>query len=431
MELIETLGVIMSEFNYINGTLHAEEVSLRTVSHEVGTPFYLYSSKTISGNYSQFRKALSGISHSIAYSVKANSNIAILKLLGNLGAGMDIVSSGEYLRARKAGIDGSRIVFSGVGKTEDEMAIAISGGIKQINVESEPELKLLNSVAMNLGKVVPIAVRVNPDINAFTHEKISTGKLENKFGVPYNEVVKFCQKLSNYKNVKLSGLAVHIGSQLTDLVPYRQTFEKISHLVKVLKSNGHTISILDLGGGIGISYAETGKVIDLKRYADLVKSSLGNLECEFEFEPGRLIVGNAGVLVCSVIYLKEAYERNFLIIDGAMNDLIRPAMYDAYHDVIPVKQNKKASIVKVDIVGPICETSDTFARDREFPLTQKGDLIAILCSGAYGAAMSSEYNSRPLVPEVLVKDNKFSIIRERNRIEETIARDTIPKWISQ
>ena len=420
----------MSNFNYINGVLHAESVPLDAVTREVGTPLYVYSSKTIVSNYTEFDSALASVKHSISYSVKANSNIAILKLLGKLGAGMDIVSSGEYLRARRAGIKGKNIVFSGVGKTKDEMAIAIKGGIKQINIESEPELKSLNAVAQYCGKVVPIAVRVNPDINALTHNKISTGRSEDKFGIPYNEVLKFCQKLDKFNNIKLSGLAVHIGSQLTDLLPFRKAFEKISDLVKALRIAGHEISSLDLGGGIGIRYSDDGNLINLKSYADLVRNELGNLECEFEFEPGRLIVGNAGVFLCSVIYLKQAEKRNFLILDGAMNDFIRPAMYDAYHDIIPVKQNSKSSLLHVDVVGPVCETSDTFARDREFPLMSGGDLVAILSCGAYGSVMSSEYNSRPLVPEVLVRDDEYAVIKARQSIESMIDRDKVPDWLS-
>ncbi len=422
---------IMGDFNYINGSLHAEFVSLEAVADTVGTPYYIYSANTIHRNYQMFESALKGLKYSISYSVKANSNIAILKLLSDLGAGMDIVSSGEYLRARRAGVAANKIVFSGVGKTEDELIMAINGGIKQINIESEPELKLLNLLAKRYNKIIPISVRVNPDINALTHDKITTGRLEDKFGIPYKEVVPFCSKLKKFSNVRLSGLAIHIGSQLTDVEPFRKAFTKISELVRELRTQGHEIFTLDLGGGIGIPYSDYQDTINLKIYADLVRDTLGNLGCEFEFEPGRVIVGNAGVLVSSVIYRKQAEKRNFLIIDGAMNDLIRPAMYDAHHDIIPIKQGNKSPRITVDIVGPICETSDTFARGREFPLTSNGALVAILSCGAYGAVMSSEYNSRPLIPEVLVREDKFTIIRARQDINDILNRDIVPEWLAQ
>ena len=418
-----------SSFDYRKGILNVEDVPIPEISKNVGTPFYVYSSTTVTRNYNSLVVALDGLRYSISYAVKANSNIAILKQLGNLGAGMDIVSSGEYLRAKAAGISGDKIVFSGVGKTRDEINLAISGGIKQFNVESESELSVINSVASSYNKFVSISIRVNPDIDAQTHEKISTGRSDNKFGVPFKDVFKIFEKASQFSNLKVSGIAVHIGSQLTDLEPYRRTFLKIADLVRELRRNGHKINSLDLGGGIGIAYSRDTQVIDLKEYGNLVKSVLGQLDCEFEFEPGRLIVGNAGLLVCSVIYLKYLKERNFLVIDGAMNDLIRPAMYDAYHDIIPVHEDKSSSRVRVDIVGPICETGDTFARGRSFPKVDEGDLIAFRSCGAYGAVMSSEYNSRPLVPEVLVKDSNFSIIRPRPSISSLIERDIVPNWL--
>ena len=416
-------------FSYENGILKAEGVKVPEIASKVGTPFYLYSASSITSNYNKLVLALSDLKHSISYAVKANSNTAVLKQLANLGAGMDIVSSGEYLRAKAAGIPGDRIVFSGVGKTRDEMVMAIEGGIKQFNVESESELTLLNSVARNLGKRVPIVVRVNPDIDALTHEKISTGRSDNKFGIPYSDVVEFFKKAVLFSNLEVSGLAVHIGSQLTDLEPFKRTFIKIAQLIETLKNNGHEIKRLDLGGGIGISYSDETKVINLQEYASTVKSTLGHLNCEFEFEPGRFIVGNAGLFVCSIIYFKNLKNRNFLILDGAMNDLIRPAMYDAHHDVIPVKKQKGSSMVKVDIVGPVCETADTFARDRNFPFTSEGELIAFRSAGAYGAVMASEYNSRPLIPEVLVKDSQFAVIRARPSIQSIIKRDMIPDWL--
>ena len=418
-----------SFFRYENGILKAEGVHLPNIADEVGTPFYVYSASSIVKNYNKLTLALSDLKHSISYAVKANSNIAVLKQLGNLGAGMDIVSSGEYLRAKAAGIPGDRIVFSGVGKTRNEMSIAIEGGIKQFNVESEPELMALNSVAENFGKRVPIVIRINPDIDALTHEKISTGRSDNKFGIPYSEALEFFRKASTFSNLEVLGLAVHIGSQLTDLEPFKRTFSKIAQLVEALKDKGYEIKRLDLGGGIGIAYSDQTNVIDLEEYASAVKTTLGHLDCEFEFEPGRFIVGNSGLFICSVIYFKNLENRNFLIVDGAMNDLIRPAMYDAYHEVTPVEQQEGSSTVKVDIVGPVCETADTFSRDRNFSLAAEGDLIAFHSAGAYGAVMASEYNSRPLIPEVLVKGTKFSIIRARPSIQSVIERDIIPDWL--
>ena len=416
-------------FSYKKGILNAEGVQVPEIASAVGTPFYLYSASSIISSYKKLELALGDLKHSISYAVKANSNIAVLKQLGNLGAGMDIVSSGEYLRAKAAGIPGSKIVFSGVGKTRDEMAIAIEGGIKQFNVESEPELEVLNSVAKNFGKCVPIVIRINPDIDAKTHEKISTGRSDDKFGIPYSDVIDFFSKASSFSNLEVLGIAVHIGSQLTELEPYNRTFIKIAELVSVLRNNGYKISRIDLGGGIGIAYSDEKKVIDVQEYASIVKNALGHLDCEFEFEPGRLIVGNAGLLVCSVIYFKNLQSRNFLIIDGAMNDLIRPAMYGAHHDVIPVKQQTGYSTIKVDIVGPVCETSDTFSKDTSLPISSEGDLIAFRSAGAYGAVMASEYNSRPLIPEVLVKNSQFSIIRARPSISSIIKRDIIPDWL--
>ena len=419
----------MTYFHYKDAILNIENVPLPVISDKVGTPFYVYSSSAIKSNYLMFASAVGGLKHSIFFAVKANSNVAILKQLGNLGAGMDIVSSGEYLRAKAAGIPGNKIVFSGVGKTKDEISLAIEGGIKQFNIESESELSILNSVAQAYEKLVPVSIRINPDIDAQTHEKISTGKSDNKFGIPYRQALEIFEKASQFSNLKFSGIAVHIGSQLTDLEPYRKTFLKIAELVKILKSKGNDIKSLDLGGGIGIAYSTESNVIDLIEYGKLVKDILGHLDCEFEFEPGRLLVGNAGLLVCSVVYLKYLKERNFVIVDGAMNDLIRPALYDAYHEILPAKEQNSSSRIKADIVGPICETGDTFARDRLIPILSEDDLLVFLSCGAYGAVMSSEYNSRPLVPEVLVKDKKFSIIRQRPSISAAIKRDIVPDWL--
>ncbi|MDG2473702.1 MAG: diaminopimelate decarboxylase [Paracoccaceae bacterium] len=418
-----------SYFKYRKKILNLEDVPLPEIAYQVGTPFYVYSATAIKSNYEKFILALGELNYSISYAVKANSNIAILKLLGSLGAGMDIVSSGEYLRAKAAGIPGNKIVFSGVGKTKDEMNLAIEGGIKQFNVESESELRVLNSVAVAQNKTVTISIRINPDIDAQTHEKISTGKADNKFGIPYEDAEKIFQKASQLSNLKVSGIAVHIGSQLTDLEPYRQTFLKLAELVHVLKSRGHDVKSLDLGGGIGIAYSDNKKVIDLLEYGKLVKSVLGHLNCKFEFEPGRLIVGNAGLLVCSVLYLKYLKNKKFIVVDSGMNDLSRPSMYGAYHEIIPIKEENNTSRIKVDVVGPICETGDTFARDRSFPIVEEKDLVAFKSCGAYGSVMASEYNSRPLIPEVFVKGTNFSIIRPRPSIMSVIQRDIVPDWL--
>ena len=418
-----------TQFTYKDAVLNAENVPLPEISKAVGTPFYVYSANAISSNYNKFVQALGDMDYSISYAVKANSNVAILKQLEKLGAGMDIVSSGEYLRAKAAGVPGEKIVFSGVGKTREEITLAIEGGIKQFNVESESELRLLNSIAITKKKIIPISIRVNPDIDALTHEKISTGKSENKFGIPYQDATKIFDLASQFSNLKIVGIAVHIGSQLTDLEPYKNTFIKLEALVQALRSNGHNIQNLDLGGGVGIAYSGNENLINLNEYGKLVRDLLGHLNCKFEFEPGRLIVGNAGLLVCSVIYLKFLKERNFIVVDCAMNDLIRPAMYDAYHEVLPVIQQNQVKEKRFDIVGPICETGDTFARGRKLPSVAEGDLIVFQSCGAYGAVMSSEYNSRPLVPEVLVKGQKFSIIRPRPSINSIINRDIVPEWI--
>ena len=421
----------MENISYKDNILHLENVSLKEIANYVGTPFYVYSSESIRENYLTFNKALEGTSGRVFYAVKANSNLAILKLLGDLGAGMDVVSIGEYFRARAAGVAGEKIVFSGVGKRRDEMKAALQGGIKQFNVESESELFALNSVSMEIGKIAPISVRVNPDVDAKTHKKISTGLSENKFGVPMTAIQGFCKKAADCSHIELMGLDVHIGSQLTELEPYGKAFKKIAELTKCLKADGYNIRSLDLGGGLGIPYNLHTPAIDIEKYVDLVKNHLLGLECELEFEPGRLIVGNAGLLVCSTIYFKETETRNFLILDGAMNDLIRPALYDAHHEIIPVKEPlPDSSSVMVDVVGPVCETGDTFARSRKLPLMGEDELVAILSAGAYGSVMSSEYNTRPLVPEVFVKANQFSVIRKRPSIQEILQKDIIPTWLN-
>ena len=421
----------MDHFLYHNGQLHAEDVALRDIAAAVGTPFYCYSAATLARHYQLFTQALSPMPHLVCFAIKSLSNVAVLKVLGNLGAGMDVVSGGEYLRARAAGVAGEKIVFSGVGKTRQEMALALSGGIRQFNVESEPEMRALSEVALSLGKVAPITIRINPDVDAKTHEKIATGKKENKFGIPITRAHAVYGEAAKLKGLRVVGIDVHIGSQLTDLAPFAEAYEKIAELTLQLRAQGHTIERLDLGGGLGIPYTRDNQAPPLPSdYGALIKSTLGHLGCEIEIEPGRLISGNAGVLVSQVIYVKSGEERDFLIVDAAMNDLVRPSMYGAHHDIDPVTQPAPAHArTAYDVVGPVCETGDTFAKARALPPMSEGDLIAFRSAGAYGAVMASEYNSRPLIPEVLVQGDQFAVIRARPSFDEMINRDTIPAWL--
>ncbi|MEO0342888.1 MAG: diaminopimelate decarboxylase [Pseudomonadota bacterium] len=421
----------MDHFLYKDGVLHAEDVPITRIADHVGTPFYVYSAATFRRHFQVFEDALHGMDHLICYAMKANSNMAILKLLGDLGAGMDVVSGGEYLRAKAAEIPGDRIVFSGVGKTQDEMRLALQGGIRQFNVESEPELAMLNQVALQIGAVAPIALRVNPDVDAKTHEKIATGKKENKFGVPLSQARRIYSEAGAMAGIEIVGIDVHIGSQLTDLQPFRTAYSKVAELAKALRADGHNLKRLDLGGGLGIPYTMSNDAPPVpKEYGDVVRETVGHLNLEIEIEPGRLIAGNAGLLVSSVIYKKHGEGRDFLILDAAMNDLIRPAMYEAYHDIVPVIEAEPgADQAPVDIVGPVCESGDTFAKQRMMTRLHDGDLVAFRSAGAYGAVMSSEYNSRPLIPEVLVQDDQFATIRARPSFDEMINRDTIPTWL--
>ena len=419
------------QFSYKNDELYAEDVSISTVSNVVGTPFYLYSATAITENFLNLRKSLGGLENLICYSVKANSNIAILKLLSQLGAGMDVVSVGEYLRAKIAGVPGEKIVFSGVGKRRDEISQVLVGGIKQFNVESEAELKVLNELSIFLNKRTSITIRVNPDIDAKTHEKISTGKKDDKFGIPINRAREVYLKASQMLGVKVVGVDVHIGSQLTDLEPFRMAFTKLAELVDDLLKDGHEIKCLDLGGGLGISYQKTNDVQpSLHEYGQIIRETVGSLGCEILVEPGRFIVGNAGILVSEIIYKKFGEDREFLIVDSAMNDLIRPSLYAAYHEILPIKKpNNSSSFACYDVVGPVCETGDTFATQRSLMEMESGELLAFMSAGAYGSVMASEYNTRPLIPEVLVKGDNFSIIRARPLIEDIIRRDIVPDWV--
>ena len=421
----------MDHFNYLGDELHAEGVPLSRIAAEVGTPVYVYSAATLTRHFLMFRQALDWTDHLICFAVKANSNLAVLKLLGDLGAGMDVVSGGEYARARAAGVPGGRIVFSGVGKTRAEMRQVIEGGIRQVNVESEPELAALSEVATTLGTTVPIAVRVNPDVDAKTHAKIATGKSENKFGIPIARAREVYAMAARLPGLQVVGIDMHIGSQLTDLDPYRQAYAKMAELCHALRGDGHAIMRLDMGGGLGIPYRRDNTAPPLPlEYGQVIRDAVGDLGCEIEIEPGRNIVGNAGILLSEVVFLKHGEGRDFLILDAAMNDLIRPAMYDAHHDIVPViRPEVGAPVAPVDVVGPVCETGDTFARGVDLPRLGAGDLVAFRSAGAYGAVMASEYNSRPLVPEVLVAGDRYAVIRPRPSIDEMLARDAIPPWL--
>jgi diaminopimelate decarboxylase len=421
----------MDHFIYKNGVLHAEGVSVDEIAAEVGTPFYVYSEATLARHFRVFDEALDGMDHLICYAVKANSNVAVLKILGDLGAGMDVVSVGEYLRAKAAGVPGERIVFSGIGKTRDEMRLVLQGGIRQFNVESEPELSVLNAVAMELGVKAPITLRVNPDVDAKTHAKIATGKSENKFGIPIAAARRVYAKAASMDGIDVVGVDVHIGSQLTDLAPFRAAFIKVRELTESLCEDGHNIRRLDLGGGLGIPYVRSNEAPPLPmEYGQVIRETVGDMGLEIEIEPGRLVAGNAGIMVTSVIYNKAGEGRDFLIVDAAMNDLIRPAMYDAHHDIVPVIEPKVGiETHTMDIVGPVCETGDTFAKAREMPPVADGALVAFRSAGAYGAVMSSEYNTRPLIPEVLVKGDQFAVIRARPSFDEMINRDKVPTWL--
>ncbi|WP_344844514.1 diaminopimelate decarboxylase [Celeribacter arenosi] len=421
----------MDHFLYRDGALYAEDVPVTDIAAAVGTPFYVYSAATLTRHFRLFDEALDGMPHLVCFAMKSNSNLAVLKLLGDLGAGIDVVSGGEYRKARAAGVPGERIVFSGVGKTREEMRLALEGGIRQFNVESEPELDALNEVALSLGLRAPIALRVNPDVDAKTHAKIATGKSENKFGIPIATCREAYARAAKMDGIDVVGIDVHIGSQLTQLEPFEQAFTKVADLTEALREDGHDIRRLDLGGGLGIPYERSNEMPPLPvEYGDVIRRTVGHLGCEIEIEPGRLISGNAGILVSSLIYLKHGEGRDFLILDAAMNDLVRPSMYDAHHDIVPVIEPAAgAEQSTYDIVGPVCETGDTFAKGRAMPLLAEGDLVAFRSAGAYGAVMASEYNSRPLVPEVMVSGDQFAVIRPRPTFDEMINRDTIPVWL--
>ena len=423
----------MHHFHYKNGVLHAEDVSLARIADDVGTPFYCYSTATLERHYNVLSQAFRDQKALICFAVKANSNQAVLATMARLGAGMDVVSEGELRRARAAGVPASKIIFAGIGKTRGEMAYALEEGILGFNVESEPELLALSEVAAAIGKTAAIAIRVNPDVDAKTHAKISTGKAENKFGVPFEDARELYARAAKLKGIKISGIHMHIGSQITDLAPFRDAFALLRELARDLKADGIQLEHLDIGGGLGVPYRGANEVPPTPdEYAAVVKTALGDLGLKIVLEPGRMIVGNAGVLVTRVTYVKEGQDRTFTIVDAAMNDLIRPTLYEAYHEIWPVKeQRKEMARVQQDIVGPVCETGDFLAEDRALPPAEPGDLLAVMTAGAYGAVMSSTYNTRLLIPEVLVSGDRYAVVRPRPSYDDLIGADKLPPWIER
>jgi diaminopimelate decarboxylase len=421
----------MRPFIYRNGALHAEDVALAAIAEAVGTPFYCYSSAAIAGSFEAFRDAFAGQDTLISYAMKANSNQAVLATLAKLGAGMDVVSEGELRRARAAGAPGERIIFSGVGKTLAEMNLGLDEKIFCFNVESEPELEALSNAASARGAVAPIAIRVNPDIDARTHAKIATGKSENKFGVPISRARDVYAYARTLPGLSIHGVDMHIGSQITDLQPFDDAFALLAEFVQTLRLDGHTIEHIDLGGGLGIAYRnDNNPPPSPEQYAKVVAKRTAALGCQVILEPGRAIVGNAGALIASVIYLKKGENKRFVIVDAAMNDLVRPTLYDAHHEILPVKERRPgARLSRSDVVGPVCESGDYLALDRDLPDLAAGDLIAVMSAGAYGAVQAGTYNTRLLVPEVMVKGADYSVVRPRRTYEELIGLDTLPPWL--
>jgi len=421
----------MHHFSYKGGVLHAEDVSLAQLAQEVGTPFYCYSTATLERHYRVLAEAFAGQDALICYAMKANSNQAVIKTLARMGAGMDVVSEGELRRALAAGVPADKIIFAGAGKTRSEVAFALETGILGFNVESEPELLMISEEAQRLGKAARIALRVNPDVDAKTHAKISTGKAENKFGIPYAQAPRLYAQARTLPGIEATGIHMHIGSQITDLEPFRNAFRLLRELAQALIRDGHRLEHLDIGGGLGVPYRSEGEVAPPPTaYAEVVKEALGDLGLKLIMEPGRMIVGNAGVLVARVVYAKEGVDKTFTVVDAAMNDLIRPTLYEAHHEIWPVDQGKLSMPPVVqDIVGPVCETGDYMALERKLPPFEAGDLLAVMTAGAYGAVMASTYNTRLLVPEVLVKGQEASVIRPRPTYDDLIGLDHLPEWL--
>src|SRR5712672_2154022 len=426
-----TERVIMKHFDYRNGVLHAEAVNLSELADAVGTPFYCYSTATLQRHYRVFTEAFAGEKALVCYAMKANSNQSVLRTLAKLGAGADVVSGGELKRALMAGIPPQKILFSGVGKTEAELRAALAADILCINVESESELELLSRLAVETERTARISVRVNPNVDAGTHAKTSTGKSENKFGVPIERAREVYARAARLPGIEVTGTDMHIGSQITDLSRMETAFRILSDFVTTLRADGHNIEHIDFGGGLGIPYHADREAPPLpSAYAAMVKRVTHNLGCTLMFEPGRMIVGNAGILVARVIYVKPGDARNFVIIDAAMNDLIRPTLYEAHHDIVPVREPARGDrAITADVVGPVCETGDYIALDRQLPEPKPGDLLAIMTAGAYGAVQSGSYNTRPLVPEVLVKDDQYAVVRPRVDVDALIAMDRTAPWL--
>ena len=421
----------MRSFTYRNRVLHAEDVALATIAEAVGTPFYCYSSAAIAESFKKFRDAFADQNALISYAMKANSNQAVLTTLAELGAGMDVVSEGELRRARAAGVPGERIIFSGVGKTLAEMNLALDENIFCFNVESEPELEALSRAASARGAVAPIAIRVNPDVDARTHAKIATGKSENKFGVPISRARDVYAYARTLPGLSVHGVDMHIGSQITDLQPFDDAFALLAEFVRALRADGHSINHVDLGGGLGIAYRnDNNPPPPPEAYAKVVEKRTAALGCQVILEPGRAIVGNAGALVASVIYLKKGDDKRFVIVDAAMNDLVRPTLYDAHHEILPVKEPEPGAYpMRSDVVGPVCESGDYLALDRDLAELAAGDLVAVMSAGAYGAVQAGTYNTRLLVPEVMVKGAEYAVVRPRRTYEELIGLDTLPPWL--
>jgi diaminopimelate decarboxylase len=421
----------MHHFAYRDGVLHAEAVSLDTLAAAVGTPFYCYSTATLERHYKVFAGAFADVDALVCYAMKANSNQAVIATLAKLGAGADVVSEGELMRARLAGVPADKIMFSGIGKTARELALAVDEGILCINVESEPELALLSSIAVCKNRTVNISVRVNPDVDPKTHHKIATGKAENKFGIPISRAREVYAHAAKLPGLKVTGVDMHIGSQITDLGPFDNAFKLLAEFVRTLRGDGHRISHVDLGGGLGIPYEDDNEPPPHPDdYAKMVKRATRDLDCRLIFEPGRLIVGNAGILVTRVLFLKRGEAKNFVVVDAAMNDLIRPTLYDAHHAIWPVKEpNAKAHHIRADVVGPVCESGDFLALNRDLAEPKDDDLLAVMTAGAYGAVQAGTYNSRPLVPEVLVNGAQWAIVRPRLEVDQLLALDRMPDWL--
>jgi diaminopimelate decarboxylase len=422
----------MHHFAYRHGVLHAEAVSLVDLAAAVGTPFYCYSTATLTRHYRVFADAFADVPSLVCYALKANSNQAVVRTLAQLGAGADVVSEGELKRALAAGVPADKIMFSGVGKTAHELALAVDTGILCVNVESEPELELLSQIAAAKGRTVNISIRVNPDVDPKTHAKIATGKSENKFGIPISRARAVYAQAAKLSGLRVVGVDMHIGSQITDLQPFEDAFALLSEFVRTLRADGHTIEHVDLGGGLGIPYVHSNEPPPLPdAYAAVVKRATRGLDCKLIFEPGRMIVGNAGILVTRVVYVKRGQAKTFVIVDAGMNDLVRPTLYDAHHDILPVKEPKAdAPRLVADVVGPVCESGDFLALGRDMPALQPGDLVAVMTAGAYGAVQAGTYNTRALVPEVLVREEEWAVVRPRLEVDALLGLDRVPAWLT-